>query len=120
MKSTKDIQRAAKTRREKENIRRREIREALGGDHDEATTSQVEGIENARAELASGGPDLIAGVMVDEENEAMVHDEAMEESLGETQLGSVKFMKLRDALPPCPPRGMFDVERIRDSAYFFS
>lgn len=31
-----------------------------------------------------------------------------------------KFVKLRDLLPPPPVRGNFDVEKIRDSKYFFS
>lgn len=36
------------------------------------------------------------------------------------QVGSHKFVKFADVLPPAPPRGVFDVQRIRDSAYFFS
>ncbi|KAL1409899.1 DNA-directed RNA polymerase [Vanrija albida] len=31
-----------------------------------------------------------------------------------------KFVRFRDILPRPPPRGVFDVEKIRDSAYFFS
>jgi len=31
-----------------------------------------------------------------------------------------KFVKFSDILPPTPPRGEFDVNRIRESAYFFS
>lgn len=36
------------------------------------------------------------------------------------QVGSHKFVTFKDVIPPCPPRGMFDVRRIKDSAYFFS
>lgn len=38
----------------------------------------------------------------------------------EVVVNGVKFIKLRALLPPAPPRGQFDVKRIRDSAYFFS
>lgn len=38
---------------------------------------------------------------------------------GETISGQ-KFVRFADVLPPTPPRGEFDVNRIRDSAYFFS
>jgi DNA-directed RNA polymerase len=35
-------------------------------------------------------------------------------------LAGQKFVRFRDVLPPTPPRGQFDVERIRESQYFFS
>lgn len=38
----------------------------------------------------------------------------------QVMVNGVKFIKLRALLPPAPPRGQFDVKRIRDSAYFFS
>lgn len=38
----------------------------------------------------------------------------------EVTVNGVKFIKLRALLPPTPPRGQFDVQRIKDSAYFFS
>ncbi|BEJ13301.1 hypothetical protein CspHIS471_0304750 [Cutaneotrichosporon sp. HIS471] len=38
----------------------------------------------------------------------------------EVMVNGVRFVKLRALLPPTPPRGQFDVERIRESAYFFS
>lgn len=31
-----------------------------------------------------------------------------------------RFVKFKDVIPPCPPRGAFDVTRVQDSAYFFS
>lgn len=36
------------------------------------------------------------------------------------RVGTHKFVKFADVLPPAPPRGAFDVRRIKDSAYFFS
>ena len=36
------------------------------------------------------------------------------------RIGAHKFVKFADILPPTPPRGMFDVSRVVDSAYFFS
>lgn len=41
-------------------------------------------------------------------------------SIEQERVGSHKFVKFKDVLPPCPPRGVFDVKRIKDSAYFFS
>lgn len=38
----------------------------------------------------------------------------------EVTVNGVRFIKLSALLPPTPPRGQFDVQRIRDSAYFFS
>jgi DNA-directed RNA polymerase len=35
-------------------------------------------------------------------------------------IGGKKFLKLSDVLPPAPPRGEFDVNKIRLSPYFFS
>ena len=36
------------------------------------------------------------------------------------KIGSQRFVRLRDVLPSAPKRGLFDVNRIKDSAYFFS
>ncbi|KAK4689779.1 hypothetical protein P7C73_g327, partial [Tremellales sp. Uapishka_1] len=36
------------------------------------------------------------------------------------KVGSQRFVRFEDVVPMPPPRGVFDVERIRDSAYFFS
>jgi DNA-directed RNA polymerase len=38
----------------------------------------------------------------------------------EEKIENQRFVKFADVLPPCPPRGVFDVNRIRESAYFFS
>lgn len=38
----------------------------------------------------------------------------------EERINNQRFVKFKDLLPPCPPRGVFDVQRIRESAYFFS
>lgn len=37
-----------------------------------------------------------------------------------TIVEGVEFVRFRDVLPPPPPRGEFDVNRIKDSQYFFS
>lgn len=34
--------------------------------------------------------------------------------------GKQNWVKFRDVLPPCPPRGVFEVRRVKQSAYFFS
>jgi DNA-directed RNA polymerase len=36
------------------------------------------------------------------------------------ELNGYRFVQVKDLLPPTPPRGSFDVQKIRDSLYFFS
>jgi DNA-directed RNA polymerase len=43
-----------------------------------------------------------------------------EADVPEERIENQRFVKFADVLPPCPPRGGFDVNRIRESAYFFS
>lgn len=40
--------------------------------------------------------------------------------LPEIQVADQRFVRLRDLIPPAPPRGQFNVERVRASQYFFS
>lgn len=41
-------------------------------------------------------------------------------ALPEEVIQNQRFVKFKDVIPPCPPRGAFDVTRVQDSAYFFS
>ena len=41
-------------------------------------------------------------------------------ALPEEVISNQRFVKFKDVIPPCPPRGAFDVKRVSDSAYFFS
>lgn len=41
-------------------------------------------------------------------------------SLPELTIAGQRFVRLRDILPDAPPRGQFNVERVRGSQYFFS
>jgi DNA-directed RNA polymerase len=41
-------------------------------------------------------------------------------SVPEEKFGNQKFVKFVDVLPPAPPRGAFNVDRVKESAYFFS
>jgi len=113
-----------------------QIRDALAGDADDAMINQVVAIEDAKDEL--NDPATESETLTEDSPEFTEADlEEMKEATNpkskskskstapvrEVKVGSrvkVKFVKLRDVLPPCPQRGMFDVERIRDSAYFFS
>ena len=36
------------------------------------------------------------------------------------ELNGFRFVQVKDLLPPTPPKGSFDVQKIRDSLYFFS
>lgn len=41
-------------------------------------------------------------------------------AISEEVINNQRFVKFKDVIPPCPPRGAFDVTRVQDSAYFFS
>lgn len=113
----------AAVRKTKEVSRRGEVRRALEGGADDATIKEVVSIVEAEAEAGMNTDQFEA-----EEDALSVafsgagDEPAIEESqlASETVIGNERFVRLRDVLPPCPPRGMFDVERIRDSQYFFS
>jgi DNA-directed RNA polymerase len=79
---------------------------ALNPDSDAALEDVAEATESASIELSA---DDVAAL-------AKQSDSEVEQEL----VGSHRFVKFKDVLPPCPPRGVFDVRRIKDSAYFFS
>jgi len=120
-----EVQASLEKRRVKEEQRRGQIRLALGGEVDDATMHQVAAIAASEAQRGEAtdqfeeNPNLVG--ITTEDVDALV--EAKNETQGvssDTLRVGGRFMKLEDAFPPCPPRGMFDVERIRDSTYFFS
>lgn len=66
-----------------------------------------------------------ADSVVDESDTIKAGEEGLnlDEIASEIELvtfGSQRFVRFSDVLPPTPPRGQFDVQRIRDSQYFFS
>lgn len=75
-------------------------RRPKGGSNIELTNADLEALRRKRAAAAG-----------QEAAEAEVPEEVIERQ---------RFVKFKDVLPPCPPRGAFDVSRIKDSAYFFS
>lgn len=79
---------------------------ALNPDSDAALEEVAEATESASIELSAEDVEALA-----KQNHSEVEQEL---------IGSHRFVKFRDVLPPCPPRGVFDVRRIKDSAYFFS
>jgi DNA-directed RNA polymerase len=108
--SAKAISTATARRREKEATRQSEIA-ALTGSASEAAfpsgdSDMTESTESAAVELT---PDDV---------EALAKQNNVD--LKEEVIGTHRFVKFRDVLPPCPPRGVFDVKRIKDSTYFFS
>lgn len=95
----------------------------------EKTTKAVESPEAALAE-AEDLADADADADLDPDS-AIVNEKVVEGSEGidlsevnadveVLTLNGHKFVRVRDILPRPPPRGVFDVEKIRDSAYFFS
>lgn len=67
-------------------------------------TAAAEARESSSIELSTADVDSLAGIG----------------NVEYEQVGTHKFVKFADVLPPAPPRGVFDVQRIRESAYFFS
>lgn len=80
--------------------------QALNPDSDGELEAAAEAKEPASLELSSDDVDALA-----RQADASVEQE---------RVGLHKFVVFKDVLPPCPPRGQFDVRRIKDSAYFFS
>ena len=102
---------------------------ANSSDHEE--NDDVAGIDEAYVEvgLEEEGLDLNAekeeAEVAESIDESTISDlvilaEKAETSSREVKVGNQKFLLVADVLLPCPPRGQFDVERIRDSLYFFS
>ena len=73
-------------------------------DSETELTAAAEARESSSIELSTADVDSLAGIG----------------NVEYEQVGTHKFVKFADVLPPAPPRGVFDVQRIRDSAYFFS
>lgn len=80
--------------------------QALQPDSEQAMESMAESTESASIELSPDDVEALA-----KRNNSEVKQELV---------GSHRFVRFKDVLPPSPPRGVFDVRRIKDSAYFFS
>ena len=119
----------AEKRKLREEQRRTQIRAALerGGESADASVNEVAAI--IETETRSGD---VETDKFEEETDTDIESVAVSiddikssrkssvEPMEEIEIGGQKFVRLQDLLPPCPPRGMFDVERIRESVYFFS
>jgi len=80
--------------------------QALHPDSEQAMETMAESTESASIELSPDDVEALA-----KQNNSEVKQELV---------GSHRFVRFKDVLPPSPPRGVFDVRRIKDSAYFFS
>lgn len=76
----------------------------IDADGEAGLTAAAEARESSSIELSTADVDSLAGIG----------------NVEYEQVGTHKFVKFADVLPPAPPRGVFDVQRIRESAYFFS
>ena len=64
-----------------------------------------------------------AGISADEITKLRGSDKKSPEGLEGLEiheLNGYRFVQVKDLLPPTPPKGSFDVQKIRDSLYFFS
>ncbi|ODN75356.1 hypothetical protein, variant 1 [Cryptococcus amylolentus CBS 6039] len=74
-------------------------------------TSSNEVTEATAAEsmgLSTGKLDEIAGLAVSGQE------------IPTMKMGGQAWVRFKDVLPPCPPRGIFQVQKVKESAYFFS
>ncbi|ODN96443.1 DNA-directed RNA polymerase, mitochondrial [Cryptococcus wingfieldii CBS 7118] len=74
-------------------------------------TSSNEVTEAKAAEsmgLSAGKLDEIAGLAVSGQE------------IPTMKMGGQAWVRFKDVLPPCPPRGIFQVQKVKESAYFFS
>lgn len=83
---------------------------------DPISDSEMDNDSELDAESESNEPSSIGLSAADVDAFAKLNENSIEEE----RVGSHRFVKFKDVLPPCPPRGVFDVKRIKDSAYFFS
>lgn len=84
-------------------------------------------LENAEAEVMGEEPASLTepkGFTIDEVDHIVKKGKGKsvigEMALDIHTIGGQRFIKLKDLLPPTPPRGEFDVEKTRTSQYFFS
>ena len=126
--NAKAIRKSAVARKEKEEERRSKVRAALGDEVD-ADVNIANLIQAEAAVLGESRTPEDLGAVPDAAEPEGLSEGEFEELVKKTRggldvpvekIGAFKFVRLKDVIPPCPPRGQFDVERIRDSAYFFS
>lgn len=75
-----------------------------------ASTSEQVGLKAAEA------LSLPAGKAV----EMSCNSDIDEGDVDSLRAGKQHWVRFRDVLPPCPPRGIFEVRRVKQSTYFFS
>lgn len=137
VRNARNIGASAIRRRAKEDERSKQIRTALGEDLDEkaidaVTSLTAESITEEDSPFAPAIDDVLdtenvesgstlgpAGLIEDDLRD-LVKQQQSQTTYNEEKIGRHRFVRLRDVLPPAPVRGDFDVNRIRDSAYFFS
>ncbi|WVQ76764.1 hypothetical protein IAR50_006438 [Cryptococcus sp. DSM 104548] len=74
-------------------------------------SSSTEDMEARAAEsmgLSAGKLDEIVGLSVSDQE------------IPTMKMGGQAWVRFKDVLPPCPPRGIFQVQKVKESAYFFS
>ncbi|WVR04429.1 hypothetical protein IAU60_001432 [Kwoniella sp. DSM 27419] len=140
--SAKNISTTAAKRKQAAAIRQKQMSAMLGDDHAfddeyEETNTSADAEADFDDETLDVEADIIASTA--EEVEAKAADAVglsveklaqMSRESGtssgdikdiETErIGKQNWVKFADVLPPCPPRGVFEVKRVRESAYFFS
>ncbi|WRT65024.1 uncharacterized protein IL334_001965 [Kwoniella shivajii] len=127
--SAKTISSTAAKRKEAAIVRQKQMSAVLGDLSDETNspefdkhTLDVEAdiISSSVEEVEAKAADSM-GLPVDKLiSSATAGPEKVKIDLKTEKIGKTNWVKFGDVLPPCPPRGVFNVDRVRESAYFFS
>lgn len=145
VKYARTINKATVLRRAKEDTRRAQIAEALASNDEETAGKALsEAAEAARAavdtaqkavstaaekyalseeDVDDSVPEMeddITKTLGEEDVDEIVKKRASEFGYPTEKIGGQTFVRLRDMIPVCPPKGAFDVSKIKESRYFFS
>ncbi|WVN88677.1 uncharacterized protein L203_103890 [Cryptococcus depauperatus CBS 7841] len=114
--SAKNISISAAKRKDV-SVKRQKALSAMLADQDQSETSIV--IDDVPEDIKAE-PDTVTIVPELVGDEGAQVKAATEEGDEGVQSKKQAWVKFSDVLPPCPPRGIFQVGRVKESAYFFS
>ncbi|KAK6904008.1 hypothetical protein I203_107520 [Kwoniella mangroviensis CBS 8507] len=132
--SARNISSTAAKRKEQAAIRQKQMSAVLGelgedtnssadaeAEFDEKTIDLEADVLSSSAEEVEAKAASEMGISVDKlANELSSTGTKEKVELKTEKIGKTTWVRFGDVLPPCPPRGVFDVDRVRESAYFFS
>jgi DNA-directed RNA polymerase len=124
--NAKALKKSATIRTQKEQARRERFRAVLGAEQAPDVDAAADSTEALLAEASVDVMGAEPGLTSDSEAEPDIlsvddiQDLVGGDKLNIFKVGTQSFIKVKDLLPPKPVRGNFDVQKIRNSSYFFS